>query len=134
VLKLYFPAVAERYRKCIEYHQRVHNISTPFGLFFNFCINGIFPGQLRVHTKPHADYKNILGICLLLVYLIPGELGVVLGWVGLTSFAGGRFDHRTKSWLVIWEAGVVLELPPWVVLLYPSSLFYHFNIDISGAC
>lgn len=25
----------------------------------------------------------------------------------------------------------MIELPPWVLLLYPSSLLYHFNIDIS---
>ncbi|KAI0040930.1 hypothetical protein FA95DRAFT_804673 [Auriscalpium vulgare] len=38
---------------------------------------------------------------------------------------------RTQSWLVIWEAGIIIELPPWVLLIYPSSLFYHFNVDIS---
>ena len=42
------------------------------------------------------------------------------------------FNHTKRSWLVIWEAGVVIELPPWVLLLYPSSLLYHFNIDING--
>ena len=31
---------------------------------------------------------------------------------------------------MIWEADVVLELPPGVFLLYSSSLFYHFNIDL----
>jgi hypothetical protein len=44
------------------------------------------------------------------------------------------FNHTMRSWLVIWEAGVVIELPPWVLLLYPSSLLYHFNIDIDGKC
>ena len=33
---------------------------------------------------------------------------------------------------MLWEAGVIIELPPWVVALYPSSLLYHFNVDISG--
>lgn len=33
---------------------------------------------------------------------------------------------------MLWEAGVVIELPPWVFLAYPSSLLYHFNIDIDG--
>lgn len=27
---------------------------------------------------------------------------------------------------------MVIQLPPWVVVLYPSSLIYHFNIDING--
>lgn len=33
---------------------------------------------------------------------------------------------------MIWEAGVIVELPPWVAILYPSSLFYHFNVDLEG--
>jgi hypothetical protein len=27
---------------------------------------------------------------------------------------------------------VVIELPPWTMVAYPSSLLYHFNIDITG--
>lgn len=26
----------------------------------------------------------------------------------------------------------MLELPPWVAVLYPSALFLHFNIDLKG--
>lgn len=26
----------------------------------------------------------------------------------------------------------MLELPPWVALLYPSALFLHFNVDLKG--
>jgi hypothetical protein len=37
-----------------------------------------------------------------------------------------------KSWLVLWEAGLVIELPPWVIFIYPSALFLHFNIDVGG--
>ena len=48
------------------------------------------------------------------------------------EFPSANFNHTMRSWLVIWEAGVVIELPPWVLLLYPSSLLYHFNIDIDG--
>jgi hypothetical protein len=29
---------------------------------------------------------------------------------------------------VLWEAGVVIELPAGVWLAYPSSLFTHFNV------
>jgi hypothetical protein len=43
---------------------------------------------------------------------------------------GCNFNHKAKSWLVIWEAGVIIEIPPWVLVLYPSSLFFHFNVDI----
>lgn len=42
------------------------------------------------------------------------------------------FDHKRKSWLVLWEAGVVIELPPWVFLAYPSSLLHHWNVDLHG--
>lgn len=42
----------------------------------------------------------------------------------------GNFDHRRKAWLVIWEAGVIIEIPAGVFIAYPSSLFYHFNWDI----
>lgn len=49
----------------------------------------------------------------------------------LTCFSA-RFNSRFRSWLVIWEAGVIIQLPPWVIFVYPSSLFYHFNIDIHG--
>lgn len=50
----------------------------------------------------------------------------------LMEFPPANFNHTMRSWLVIWEAGVVIELPPWVLLLYPSSLLYHFNIDVDG--
>ncbi|KAF9016483.1 hypothetical protein BDZ89DRAFT_1141424 [Hymenopellis radicata] len=58
-----------------------------------------------------VDTKNLaLGICIVFVY----------GW----------FNHREMVWLVIWEAGICVELPPGVFLLYPSSLFFHFNVDL----
>ncbi|KAJ3866993.1 hypothetical protein EV359DRAFT_61873 [Lentinula novae-zelandiae] len=49
----------------------------------------------------------------------------------LNSPREGHFNHHEKCWLVIWEAGIVLELPPGVFLFYPSSLFLHFNLDIT---
>lgn len=50
----------------------------------------------------------------------------------ILAAAGSNFDHTRKTWLVLWEAGVVIELPPWTFLAYPSSLLYHFNIDVDG--
>jgi hypothetical protein len=47
-------------------------------------------------------------------------------------FIVAKFNHTQRTWLVIWEAGVIVELPPWVLAIYPSSLFYHFNIDVNG--
>lgn len=46
--------------------------------------------------------------------------------------ATGIFNSSERCWLVIWEAGVILEMPPGVFLMYPSSLFVHFNIDVCG--
>jgi hypothetical protein len=43
----------------------------------------------------------------------------------------GKFDSKQRSWLVIWEAEIVLELPAGVFVLYPSALFFHFNVDIN---
>jgi hypothetical protein len=45
---------------------------------------------------------------------------------------GAKFNHSQRSWLVLWEAGVIVKLPLWVVVIYPSLLFYHFNIDVTG--
>ncbi len=45
----------------------------------------------------------------------------------------GTFAYKEKAWLVLWEAGLIIELPPGVLLFYPSSLFVHFNVDITGA-
>ncbi|KAI0079205.1 hypothetical protein K474DRAFT_1705868 [Panus rudis PR-1116 ss-1] len=36
---------------------------------------------------------------------------------------------KERVWLVLWEAGLVIEVPPGVVILYPSALFLHFNVD-----
>ncbi|TRM68001.1 hypothetical protein BD626DRAFT_564875 [Schizophyllum amplum] len=47
-----------------------------------------------------------------------------------TQALTGVFNHRERCWLVIWEAGVIIELPPGVFLAYPSSLFYHWNVDL----
>jgi hypothetical protein len=44
-----------------------------FGLYWCVCINATFIGQKRVHCKPHVDAKNVVGVCTLLVYEIPGN-------------------------------------------------------------
>jgi hypothetical protein len=44
----------------------------------------------------------------------------------------GAFNSKERSWLVIWEAGIVIEMPAGVFVMYPSSLFYHLNIDMCG--
>ncbi|KAF8160069.1 hypothetical protein B0H34DRAFT_858712 [Crassisporium funariophilum] len=113
VVNLVFPGVADRFRSSAKWH----GITAPFGLFWNLCINGMFEGQRRIHCLPHADSKNIVGVCVLVIYEIPGNKK--------------KFNHSKRTWLVLWEAGVAIELPPWVMAAYPSSLLYHFNVDVS---
>lgn len=97
-----------------------HNLRAPFGFFWNWCLNapwlgsqmeGEWEGKKRVHCDPHVDFKNLaLGVCIVFVF--------------------GVFNHREKAWLVIWEANVFMELPPGAFILYSSSLFFHFNVDL----
>ncbi|KAL0059716.1 hypothetical protein AAF712_013512 [Marasmius tenuissimus] len=115
LLEKEFPDIAQRYKTCAEEMKRKFNISPLFGGFYwNFCLNGVRLGGPtpvpRVFCKPHIDFKNLaLGVCMIFVY--------------------GHFDHKRKCWLVIWEAGIALELPMGIFVLYPSSLFLHFNVD-----
>ncbi|KAL1697720.1 hypothetical protein EV121DRAFT_274905, partial [Schizophyllum commune] len=83
------------------------------GVFYNFCINAPRPFENipRVHCYPHVDHMN-LAICVCLIFIY------------------GNFNHRERCWLVIWEAGLIVELPPGVFMAYPSSLFYHWNVDV----
>ncbi|KAL1738552.1 hypothetical protein HDZ31DRAFT_69876 [Schizophyllum fasciatum] len=109
----HFPGVANRFRKGIAAIEHKYGIKAQYGLFFNFCLNAARPGSVeRVHCQPHADYKNLaLAVCVVFVY--------------------GSFNHREKCWLVMWEAGIIIQIPPGVIVAYPSALFYHFNIDLA---
>ena len=54
----------------------------------------------------------------------------------------GTFNSKEKAWLVLWEAGLIIEVPAGVLIFYPSALFTHFNINVnlggkfgySGSC
>jgi hypothetical protein len=112
-----FPGVKARFERSAKWHKETYGIQPEWGLFWNFCINVPFPKSRcnrRVHTGPHADIKNAVAVCAVFTYVLEGA----------------EFNHTQRTWLVIWEAGVVIELPPWVLAVYPSSLLFHFNIDI----
>ncbi|KAJ7671371.1 hypothetical protein DFH06DRAFT_114659 [Mycena polygramma] len=115
VIRTVWPGLAARVEEEAEWHFQKHGIRPLFGLFWNLCWNAAFPGQERIHTPPHADCKNQVGICAILVYILK---------------CGLKFNHKMRSWLVLWEAGIYAELPPWVLAGYPSALFYHFNVDV----
>lgn len=52
-----------------------------------------------------------------------------------SSVAGlrlGYFNHRQRAWLVCYEAGVIIELPPGAVLFLPSALVTHWHVEKKG--
>ncbi|KAK7030588.1 hypothetical protein R3P38DRAFT_2774911 [Favolaschia claudopus] len=48
----------------------------------------------------------------------------------LTRLGVKLFNHKFRTWLVLWEMGLYLELAPGTLTTYPSSIFFHYNIDI----
>ncbi|KAL0578206.1 hypothetical protein V5O48_003781 [Marasmius crinis-equi] len=114
IVRRIFPEIVKRFEDCA---QKIGIKPLYGGMFFNFCLNGArMDGSRpipRVFCEPHIDFKNLaLAVCMVFVY--------------------GHFNHREKCWIVIWEAGVALEIPMGVFILYPSSLFLHFNVDITN--
>lgn len=73
-VEVLFPGVAERMRKSAKWQKERYGFTPAFGLFYNLCVNGIFPHLGRIHCEPHLDWKNIVGVCALVVYQDPGEL------------------------------------------------------------
>ncbi|TFK62192.1 hypothetical protein BDN72DRAFT_903439 [Pluteus cervinus] len=103
-----FPGVAVRYQNIADEWKKKSNgaIQFPFGCYHNFCWNACFEGQPRVQCQPHTDHKNVVGVCIVVVYEAPEA----------------NFDHKTRSWLVIWDAGVIVEAPPWTALIYKAHI------------
>ncbi|KAI0744786.1 hypothetical protein C8Q76DRAFT_789270 [Earliella scabrosa] len=113
VFETRFPSLAARVRRCEELlKEQGHKHATPpYGLWYNYCINGPQDEVEGVLTRPHVDGKNLaLMMCVVFVW--------------------GKFRHAEKAWLVLWEAGLIIELRPGCLLFYPSSLFTHFNVNI----
>ncbi|KAJ7172104.1 hypothetical protein C8R46DRAFT_1258041, partial [Mycena filopes] len=115
IIRRVWPGLAARFEADAAWHYERYQIQPMFGLYWNFCWNATFPEQDRTHTDPHCDYKNQIGCCSILTYLLK---------------SGANFNHKLRTWLVLWEANIALELPPWTLTSYPSSLFYHFNLDV----
>ncbi|KAJ7158204.1 hypothetical protein C8R43DRAFT_847771, partial [Mycena crocata] len=116
MVRIVWPGLAARCDEDIDFHRNEYGIEPLFSLFWNFCLNAPFPGQHRIHTGPHVDFKNQIGVCIVLTYV--------------TSAV--NYNHKKRGWIVLWEAGIYVELPPWTLVGYPSSLFFHFNIDVDS--
>lgn len=72
IVELAFPGIAQRFKRSAAWHKEKYGIEPMFGLFWNFCLNGIFFDQKRVHCRPHADSKNPIGVCVLMTYITLG--------------------------------------------------------------
>lgn len=77
------------------------------------------------------DSKNLaIAICFLFIYGLTTPLSLLV-LCSYTMFPG-IFDDDELCWLVIWEAGIIIQLPAGVLFGYPSAIFYHFNINLCG--
>ncbi|KAA1477406.1 hypothetical protein DENSPDRAFT_885082 [Dentipellis sp. KUC8613] len=111
-VRRHFPQTAQRFDTCARLLEEKHGIRSDYDLFFNFCLNYPSDEAPRVYCLPHVDWKNVaFGVCLVFVH--------------------GRFHRKERAWLVLWEAGVIIQVPPGGFVAYPSSLFMHFNSDRS---
>ena len=41
-------------------------------------------------------------------------------------------DADEQIWLVFWEAGIIFQVPVGVLIIFPSALLLHFNINMKG--
>ncbi|KAK7020599.1 hypothetical protein VNI00_017728 [Paramarasmius palmivorus] len=66
----------------------------------------------RAHTLRHIDSLNLFcGICAVM--------------------AIGDFDYTRGGHLVLWDLGLVIEVPPGCTVYFPSALIEHSNIPIA---
>jgi hypothetical protein len=88
-----FLGVAGHFDKLAEYYHE-NGIELLIGVYWNLCMNAAFPEQPCVHCGPHVDQKNIVGICILLVYELPN------GWphsLPLLLFSNKAFEQHTST-------------------------------------
>jgi hypothetical protein len=135
LVEVAFPGVKKRFDRAASWHFETHGIRPDFGLFYNLCVNAAFPTADKmtpsIKCLPHVDSRNGISVCVLFVYLLPGCRSFNSG-SKTTNCETDEFNDDKKVWLVLWELGVVVQLPPWVYCAYPSSLLYHFNVDVDG--
>ncbi len=134
----FYPGVVARFKRVAQTLKDKYGVEPQFGYFYCVCFNIPVPHlNRRVLLRPHLDFKNPIAVCLVYVFCKKGCESQFVSIAQNEYYAQHcvlkvEFCHKEKAWLVIWELGVVVELPPGVFALFPSSLLYHFNIDIEG--
>ncbi|THH28035.1 hypothetical protein EUX98_g6147 [Antrodiella citrinella] len=118
VLYHHFPALAKMMEAANQELFERFQMKPDFGLFWNFCLNAPYPAKRvdKVLCSPHVDAMNgAILVCAVLVYYV----------------GKGPVNNQERIWLVLWEAGIVIQVPIGVLIVYPSALIMHFNIDIA---
>ncbi|KAJ7169039.1 hypothetical protein B0H12DRAFT_1246924 [Mycena haematopus] len=96
------------------------SVSTP-----GFPVNDAFTALRMLIPKTKSGSVSSLSMSL-----IVEACTFILHSRNVSNHRAVDFNHTQYTWLVIWEADVAVELPPWTAALYPSALFYHFNLDV----
>jgi len=99
--------------------ERVHQWSDKAGPSLRHSYNkaiGDFPSRtfnisLQTVSNPHTDQCNL-----------------AQGWCSITPL--GNFDPKKGGHLILWDFGLVTELPPGTTALIPSALVCHSNTTI----
>lgn len=116
---MFFPGVAKHFQECADWHDRRYGMHPLFGLLlvYQCCIHWSKKNTLQAshRLEEHCGGLHIGGISnpwwALLLCLCTHHFLII--------FVGTKFNHYARTWLVLWEGRVVIQLPPWVVVLYP---------------
>ncbi len=110
-LRTYVPEVYNEYARTLDQIcEEDASLRRPFG-------NNVFAGVTfnlgpRVVTSRHRDHLNL-----------------PFGWCCVTVF--GEFNHTRGGHLVLWDLGLVIEVPPGATYLIPSAILEHSNLGIA---
>ncbi|TFK85202.1 hypothetical protein K466DRAFT_495211 [Polyporus arcularius HHB13444] len=110
-LRTYVPEIYNEYARTLdEVCEEDPSLRRPF-------TNNVFAGVTfnlgpRVVTRRHRDHLNL-----------------PFGWCSITVL--GDFDYERGGHLVLWDLGLVIEIPPGATFLIPSAILEHSNLDIA---
>ncbi|KAG2145924.1 hypothetical protein DEU56DRAFT_788754 [Suillus clintonianus] len=83
---------------------------------FNYCLNSARGLVKHIHCSLHVDCKNIvIDICDIFVY----SRQLVFLFLFSNEAKQGNFNSKEKSWLVVWGAGLMLEVSAGILCHVP---------------